>query len=79
MRILIAGNSQSLGLLEHSVSQVQKLIRMPDDASEYARRFYAILRTADEKHPGILWIEMPPDQSEWAAIRDRIRRATRHP
>ena len=60
---------------------------MPADPKEYAREFYATLRSVDEllahvPHPrpwspyGVILIEMPPDGPEWAAVRDRIIRAT---
>jgi L-threonylcarbamoyladenylate synthase len=50
---------------------------MPADAEGYARWLYQIMRTADERGAEQIWIEMPPDQPEWAAVRDRIIRATK--
>src|SRR5262249_21153741 len=46
------------------------------DASEYARTLYARLRELDAKKPRAIYIEMPPDAPEWAAVRDRLIRAT---
>jgi L-threonylcarbamoyladenylate synthase len=50
---------------------------MPAGAEGYARWLYALLRTADDRGAEQIWIEMPPDLPEWAAVRDRIIRATR--
>ena len=46
------------------------------DPADYARTFYARLRDLDAQSPAAIYIEMPPDTPEWAAIRDRIIRAT---
>lgn len=51
------------------------VIAMPRAAREYARRFYAALRKADQR-AGAIWIEQPPATPRWVAIRDRIDRAT---
>jgi L-threonylcarbamoyladenylate synthase len=50
---------------------------MPADADGYARWLYWMLRTADAQCAEQIWVEMPPDGPEWAAVRDRITRATR--
>ncbi len=57
--------------------QWEEIVAMPRDATEYARRFYAVLRNLDARGLNTIYIEMPPDESQWAAVRDRIRRATR--
>jgi L-threonylcarbamoyladenylate synthase len=48
---------------------------MPADPAAYAARIYSVLHELD----GELWpwiaVEAPPDTPEWAAIRDRLRRA----
>ena len=46
------------------------------DAATYARQFYARLRQLDQSGAAAIYIEMPPDAPEWAAVRDRILRAT---
>jgi L-threonylcarbamoyladenylate synthase len=50
-------------------------VRMPGDPSGYAARLYAALHELDQE--GLPWIavEAPPETPEWAAIRDRLRRA----
>jgi L-threonylcarbamoyladenylate synthase len=52
-----------------------KLGLLPDPAAA-ARNFYASLRALDDRAPEFIVIEMPPDEPRWAALRDRITRAT---
>ena len=47
------------------------------DAETYARNFYARLRMLDAQGLRAIYIEMPPDAPLWAAVRDRIIRATK--
>jgi L-threonylcarbamoyladenylate synthase len=54
----------------------QGVIRMPDGAEKYARYLYAMLRRLDEQGVTRMWIERPPETAEWAAVRDRLNRAT---
>jgi L-threonylcarbamoyladenylate synthase len=55
----------------------QLSIEAPTNPDDYARELYAALRRLDL--PGVdgILVEMPPDRPEWAAVRDRIMRATR--
>jgi L-threonylcarbamoyladenylate synthase len=50
---------------------------MPDDPAKYARILYRELRRLDEQGTQTIYIEMPPDTPEWAAVRDRLNRATK--
>jgi L-threonylcarbamoyladenylate synthase len=50
-------------------------LRMPRDPAEYARRLYAALRELDEARCARILVEEPPDQPDWTAVRDRLRRA----
>jgi L-threonylcarbamoyladenylate synthase len=53
------------------------VLRWPsDDPVECARMFYAELRRLDQMHANEIAIEMPPDEPRWAALRDRVMRAT---
>jgi L-threonylcarbamoyladenylate synthase len=52
-------------------------IRFALDAESAMRDFYARLRDADASPRGLIVIEMPPDEPQWTALRDRIERATR--
>jgi L-threonylcarbamoyladenylate synthase len=47
------------------------------DPESYARNLYARLRMLDAQGLRAIYIEMPPDAPPWAAVRDRILRATK--
>ena len=49
--------------------------RMPDDAAEAARQLFAVLREFDDRGVQLIWVETPPDDPEWAGVRDRLQRA----
>jgi L-threonylcarbamoyladenylate synthase len=50
---------------------------MPTDPSGYAAELYRVLREMDASGSGEIWIETPPDEPAWAAVRDRLLRASR--
>ena len=50
---------------------------LPVQPQEYARELYAALRRADALGGAAILVEMPPHGAQWAAIRDRLMRATR--
>jgi L-threonylcarbamoyladenylate synthase len=52
------------------------LIDLSLDPQTYARNFYARLRMFDGQQLRAIYIVMPPAAPEWAAVRDRITRAT---
>jgi L-threonylcarbamoyladenylate synthase len=57
-----------------------RVFPMPEDAAEYARRLYADLRSLDGAGFDLLLAEAPPETEAWAAVRDRLRRASHsHP
>lgn len=50
-------------------------VAMPADASGYARELYRVLHDLDSRGlTTILW-ELPPDDTEWTGVRDRLSRA----
>ena len=49
--------------------------RMPDDAVATAQQLFAVLRGFDALDVKLIWIENPPDASEWDGVRDRLGRA----
>ena len=53
------------------------ILRCDTDPVTYARDLYQKLREADQC-PGVraIYVEMPPNVAEWAAVRDRLIRAT---
>jgi L-threonylcarbamoyladenylate synthase len=54
-----------------------RIICMPSDPQPYARRLYAALHEADAAGVAAIFIELPPADPQWAAVRDRLIRATR--
>jgi len=50
--------------------------QMSQSSDEYARQLYSALREADQSSADAILIQMPPAESQWAAIRDRLTRAT---
>ena len=55
--------------------RVDYWIRMPRDPQAYAQRLYAALRELDTAGCERILVEAPPETPEWAAVRDRLRRA----
>ena len=53
-----------------------RLRDMPIDPIDYARQLYATLRELDNKSADAIWIELPPDEPAWIAVRDRLIRAS---
>ncbi len=51
-------------------------MRAPRDAPAYARALYANLRALDAAGADAILIEEVPGEREWAAVRDRLMRAT---
>ena len=50
-------------------------LRMPRDPQGYAQKLYAALRELDGADCEQILVEAPPDTPEWAAVRDRLKRA----
>jgi len=48
---------------------------MPREAAAYAEKLYSMLHELDSQGLDWIAIEMPPDNAEWAGVRDRIQRA----
>ena len=59
------------------IMQERTVITLADDPATYARELYTALRTLDAMALDAIYVQMPPDAPEWAAVRDRLRRATR--
>src|SRR6185437_4330277 len=54
-----------------------RVIQMPDSPIPYAHDLYAVLREADVPENEAILIEMPVNAPAWAAVRDRLMRASR--
>lgn len=72
--LLLESPSGSADLLRHSV---ERSIALPSHPRGYAVGLYAALRELDRPWVRAILVEMPPDRSDWSAIRDRLLRATR--
>ena len=48
---------------------------VPHDAEAFARALYAELHACDDAGAELIVVEAPPEDPEWAAIADRLRRA----
>lgn len=57
-------------------AELGTLIAMPTKPQLYAEHLYRVLRALDAKQVGEIWIELPPDEPRWNAVRDRILRAS---
>jgi len=49
--------------------------RMPEEPEAYAAKLYGTLHQLDNEGFDWIAVELPPDQPEWTAIRDRLLRA----
>jgi L-threonylcarbamoyladenylate synthase len=51
-------------------------VQMPVDPASYGARLYSSLYLLDKSSVERILVDLPPDTPEWAAIRDRLRRAS---
>jgi L-threonylcarbamoyladenylate synthase len=56
--------------------RVDYWLRMPREPQAYAQKLYAALRELDGTQCELILVEAPPEAPEWAAVRDRLARAT---
>ena len=67
-----------LGPLEHAPREpIHFIVQLSELAESYAHELYAALRSADESGADAILIEMPPEEPQWLAVRDRLMRATK--
>jgi L-threonylcarbamoyladenylate synthase len=73
--------SDGIGLMAvGTIDYVKKwgpIVAMANVPDVYARHFYEVMRELDAMSLKAIFIEMPPDEPRWVAVRDRIVRATR--
>jgi L-threonylcarbamoyladenylate synthase len=72
---LIIGGTELAGQVRERTNSAT-IIEMPASADDYARRLYAALHEADDRRPDMIWVQQPPDQTQWDAVTDRVCRAT---
>jgi len=71
-RVAVLAHSMPLPTLDEQLVW----ILLPGDAAGYAHDLYANLRRLDQAQCSVILIEQPPITSEWAAVRDRLARAS---
>ena len=49
--------------------------QMPLSAAAAAQQLFAVLRELDSTGVNTIWVETPPNTSDWAGVRDRLERA----
>lgn len=69
------GRGGLLALSEPSV-ETQAKVRMPTQAVAYAQRLYSELHALDGASLDWIAVEAPPADPSWAAVHDRLQRAT---
>jgi L-threonylcarbamoyladenylate synthase len=57
--------------------QHSQVVRLPAHAEGYAGGLYAALHTLDAAGCDSILVELPPDEPQWNAVHDRLRRAAR--
>jgi L-threonylcarbamoyladenylate synthase len=66
----------AVGTMPDHIKKWERMVTMPREPALYARHLYEVLRELDAMGLAKLFVEMPPDTPEWAAVRDRLTRAT---
>ena len=69
------GKSAAVLAFSRPDERVDFWLRMPRDPQAYAQKLYAALRELDGADCEQILVEAPPDTPEWAAVRDRLKRA----
>jgi L-threonylcarbamoyladenylate synthase len=69
------GKSVAVLAFSRPDERVDFWLRMPREPQAYAQRLYAALRELDSANCEQILVEAPPDAAEWAAVRDRLKRA----
>jgi L-threonylcarbamoyladenylate synthase len=59
----------------HTRSTKVVVRRMPDDAGAAAQQLFSALRGFDDANVRLIWIELPPPDTDWEGVRDRLQRA----
>ena len=78
--VQLADRDERIAVLARDVAMPEAFdgvwMRAPRAAAEYARALYANLRALDAAGADAILIEEVPGEGEWAAVRDRLMRAT---
>ena len=74
-REISKGKSVAVLAFSRPDERVDFWLRMPREPQAYAQKLYAALRELDSAGCEQILVEAPPDTAEWAAVRDRLKRA----
>ena len=69
------GKSVAVLAFSRPDERVDFWLRMPREPHAFAQKLYAALRELDTAACEQILVEAPPDTAEWAAVRDRLKRA----
>ncbi len=69
------GGADAVVLTLDSLPHGRRGLALPSQADDYAHGLYAALRTLDAMAAGCIWLERTPEDADWLAVNDRIRRA----
>jgi L-threonylcarbamoyladenylate synthase len=76
----LTARDKKIGILTYSLEQAEnrltRMIRMPEQAENYAQALYASLRELDSLQLDMILVEQPPNTEAWRAINDRLCKAT---
>jgi L-threonylcarbamoyladenylate synthase len=74
-REISKGRSVAVLAFSRPDERVDFWLRMPREPHAYAQKLYAALRELDGAGCEQILVEAPPESAEWAAVRDRLKRA----
>jgi L-threonylcarbamoyladenylate synthase len=74
-REISKGKSIAVLAFSRPDERVDFWLRMPREPQAYAQKLYAALRELDGAECELILVEAPPESAEWAAVRDRLKRA----
>jgi L-threonylcarbamoyladenylate synthase len=77
--ILRIGHPAEHDVIGRAASAKHRTVPLPNDPEAYAHHMYAALHAADAPGADRIWVEMPPVDEAWSAVRDRLMRATIDP
>jgi L-threonylcarbamoyladenylate synthase len=73
-------DGKKIGLLSYQLDIAEtaqlRVLRLPEQAADYAQSLYAALRELDSLHLDMILIEQPPQTEAWRAINDRLGKAS---
>ncbi len=75
----LIADGKRIGLLSYQLEITPtdqiRVLRLPEQARDYAQRLYAALRELDSLSLDLILVEQPPQTEPWRAINDRLSKA----